>query len=285
MLDHGVISFALGAIMGSLVVTGLTLIMRRDWWSFNPSLGSLAAVADFGRYKGATNVVDRAYDALPQIVLGSIMSAPSVGKYSRAVTISNLADRLVLAPIFTVAFPALAAAVRENLDIRGSYLRALSLITVVYWPALVMLAVLTTPIANLLLGEGWEEVIPVARLLALSAVFWFPVILTYPMLIGFGANRTAFTFNIVSRSIAAAILCVAGTFGLMAIAYSQFISLPLQMMLALFYVRRYVSFGQAWLSLPVPLQVPLLCPHILGCASISRCLKPHTAACWPSQAG
>lgn len=244
VLGWGVVSFGIGAVAGSVTAAALTLLVRPDWWSFRPSLRSLAAVSEFGRYKGATNVVDRFYDALPQIVLGSIMPSAAVGKYSRAVTISGLADRLVLSAVFTVAFPALAAAVREKMDIRKSYLRAISFVTVVYWPALMMLAFLITPICDLLLGAGWDEVIPVARLLALSAVFWFPVILTYPVLIGLGANRAAFTFNIVSRSLSAAIICGAGFFGLMAIAYSQFFALPLQMMLALIYVRRKVYF--AW---------------------------------------
>ncbi|WP_439615528.1 oligosaccharide flippase family protein [Shinella sp.] len=247
VLDWSVISFALGAIAGSVTTTGLTLFTRKDWWSFKPSLKSLAAVSEFGRYKGATNVVDRFYDALPQILLGSIMPSAAVGKYSRAVTISGLADRLVLSAVFTVAFPALAAAVREKVDIRQSYLRAISFITVVYWPALLMLVLLITPISEVLLGAGWDEVIPVARLLALSAVFWFPVVLTYPVLIGLGANRSAFTFNIVSRSLSAIIICGAGFFGLMAIAYSQFIALPMQMLLALIYVRRHAYF--AWSEL------------------------------------
>ncbi|CAD7044526.1 exopolysaccharide export protein [Pseudorhizobium endolithicum] len=247
VLGWGVVSFSLGAIAGACITASLTLAIRQDWWSFKPSLQSLTKVAEFGRYKGATNVVDQFYNALPNLILGGIMSTAEVGKYSRAVTISNLADRVVLSGVFTVAFPALAAAVREKVDIRKSFLGAISSITVVYWPALLMVAFLAAPLVDLLLGPGWEEVTPVARILALSALFWFPNVLTYPLLIGLGANRPAFMFNIICRSLAAAISCAAAFLGLMAIAYSQFISLPLQMLIALIYVRRYVYFS--WMDL------------------------------------
>ncbi|MGH6858776.1 MAG: oligosaccharide flippase family protein [Phyllobacterium sp.] len=247
MLQWGYISFAAGALVASIAATGLALLSRRIWWSFQPSLSSLRAIIEFGRYKGGTNVVDRFYDSLPMIMLGSIMSSAAVGSYNRSVTISSLPDRLVLASVFSVAFPALAAGVRDEVDIEKSYLHALGYITVVYWPALLMLTILADPIVSLVLGDGWGEVVPLARLLALSSMFFFPVVLTYPLLIALNANRSAFAFNMISRSASAIFLCGASFFGLMAIAASQFISLPLQMVLCFLFVRRYVHF--AWVDL------------------------------------
>jgi O-antigen/teichoic acid export membrane protein len=238
----GYMSFAIGTFVASVSSTALALLFRQVWWSFEPSFKSFDAIAEFGRYKGATNVVDRLYDSLPMIMLGSIMSSAAVGSYNRSVTISNLPDRLVLSSVFSVAFPALAAGVRDKVDVQKSYLHALGFITVVYWPALLMVTILADPMVHIVLGAGWDEVVPLARLLALSSVFFFPVVLTYPLLIALNANRSAFAFNMLSRSSAAIILCGASFFGLTAIAASQFISLPLQMILCFVFVRRYVPF-------------------------------------------
>lgn len=242
LLGWGFISFAAGALAASIASTALALFSRQIWWSFGPSLASFRAVAEFGRYRGATNVVDRFYDSLPMMVLGSIMSSAAVGSYNRSITISNLPDRLVLSSVFSVAFPALAAGVRDKIDVEKSYLHALGFITVVYWPALLMVAIIADPIVHIVLGEGWDNVVPLARLLALASVFFFPVVLTYPLLIALNANGSAFAFNMISRSSAAVILCGASFFGLTAIAASQFISLPLQMVLCFVFVRRYVPF-------------------------------------------
>ncbi|TXR48337.1 oligosaccharide flippase family protein [Phyllobacterium endophyticum] len=242
MLDWGFVSFAIGALVASIASTALTLAARQLWWSFIPSFQSLPALTRFGRYRGATSVVDRLYDSLPMVMLGSIMSSAAVGRYNRSVTISNLPDKLVLSSVFSVAFPALAAGVRNNLDIKPSYLRALGFISAVYWPALLMVAIISDPIVRLVLGHGWEDVIPIARLLTLSSVFFFPVVLTYPLLIALNANRSAFAFNMISRVSSAAILCIAAFFGVTAIAASQFISLPLQMVLCFIFVRRYIRF-------------------------------------------
>jgi O-antigen/teichoic acid export membrane protein len=247
MLQWGFISFAAAALVASIVSTSLALMSRQIWWSFRPSFKSFRVIAEFGRYRGATNVVDRFYDSLPMMILGSIMSSAAVGSYSRAVTISNLPDRLVLSSVFSVAFPALAAGVRSQIDVKKSYLHSLGFITVVYWPALLMVTILADPIVRMALGDGWGEVIPLARLLTLSSVFFFPVVLTYPLLMALNANRSAFAYNMISRSASAAILCAASFFGVTAIAMSQFISLPMQMVLCFIFVRRYVTF--AWRDL------------------------------------
>lgn len=58
-----------------------------------------------------------------------------------------------------------------------------------------------------------------------------------------GANREAFVSNFISRSVATIILCLAAFHGLLAVALSQFISLPFQMIVAILYVRKHVNFS------------------------------------------
>lgn len=79
------------------------------------------------------------------------MTPTAVAIYNRANTVCSIPDRIFLSAIFSFAFPALAAEVREGGDVRRSYLRALSYITVLYWPSLIMVAILADPIVRLAL--------------------------------------------------------------------------------------------------------------------------------------
>jgi lipopolysaccharide exporter len=224
---YGYLSFAIGSLIGAVATLVLVLAARPIFWIFRPTFSSWRKMVDFGRYKGATAVVERAYEALPQMVLGHTMPSAAVGVYNRASAIAGLPDRILLASIFSVAFPALAAEVREGRDIDSSYLKAISYITALYWPAVCMVAVLATPLV---------------RIFALATMFWFPCILTYPLLIALGANREAFLSNVLSRSVPVVILCSASLYGLTAMAISQFISVPFQALVSLYFVRRHVHF-------------------------------------------
>ena len=170
------------------------------------------------------------------------MTPTAVAIYNRANTVCSIPDRIFLSAIFSFAFPALAAEVREGGDVRRSYLRALSYITVLYWPSLIMVAILADPIVRLALGDQWLAAVPITRILALASIFWFPMVLTTPLLIALNANREAFLGNFVCRSVSAIVLCSASFFGLTAVALSQFVTLPFQMLVAFYLVRRHAHF-------------------------------------------
>jgi O-antigen/teichoic acid export membrane protein len=243
VLGFSYMSYAWGMLLGTASHTALALLTQPITLYFRPTLSSWREVLEFGRYRGATEVTDRIYDALPQLVLGRVMPATAVGIYNRANAVCAIPDRMLLGAIFAVSFPALMAHVRDGKDIRTSYVRALSYITAFYWPALGLLTIFAHPVVNTVLGSAWGDAVPIVQLLAFSSVFWFPCILTSPMLLALGKNRDAFLSNVLSRFSGAAVLCAASTFGLTAMAASQLTAIPLQMMVSFYYVRKHSPFS------------------------------------------
>lgn len=243
-LGYGFMSYAWGNLAAAVASALLAATLSPATFRFTPSLRAWWTVVEFGRYRGAAGLVDRAHEAVPQLVLGRFMPMAMVGLYNRTNTLCSIPDRMLLAAIFAIAFPALAERVREGREIDGAYLRAISLITVFYWPALLAMALLAHPLVMLLLGQAWLEVVPLVRIVALASTFFFPVILTVPVLMALGRNRDAFAANLISRAFAATVLCSMSPFGITAMASGQFIAIPFQMAVSLLFVRRAVRF--AW---------------------------------------
>ncbi len=246
-MGYGFMSYAWGNLVAALATTLMTSLIHPDALPTKPTLASWRVVLDFGRFRGAAGIVDKIYEAIPQLVLGRFMPMSDVGLYSRMNAISGIPDKMLLSSVFLIAFPALADGVRNGRDVRSAYLHALRLICVIYWPALLLLALLARPVVNLILGPAWMEIVPLVRIVAVAGIFFFPVILTHPLLMATGKNKTAFVSNFVAKVAAAAILCSASMFGLKAMALSQFVALPLQMVIALHYARKAVWFS--WLDL------------------------------------
>ena len=120
--------------------TALALYFRPDLSILRPAVKSWANVLNFGGYNGVSFVINRIYESLPSLVLGYLLPHAAVGLYNRASVVSDIPDKVVLTSVFSVAFPALAAEVREGRSLKEPYLRSLGLITVFYWPAQVLLA-------------------------------------------------------------------------------------------------------------------------------------------------
>jgi O-antigen/teichoic acid export membrane protein len=243
-------SFAWSLVAAAGVTTVLSFCCRPNLSILRPSFKSWRSVLAFGGYNGVSFVINQAYEALPQLVLGRILPYSAVGLYNRAQAVSAIPNQVILASVFSVAFPALAAEVRQGRDLKGPYLRALALITVFYWPGQVLLALLAYPIILLILGDQWLGAVPLLQIMAAAGLAWFPVMLTSPVLLAVGANRDRVLADLVGRSVSAVVLCSAAWFGIMAMAASKLVTLPFQMVLSLWFVRRHVPFRwrEVWVA-------------------------------------
>ena len=288
-------SVAWGVFAAAITTTVLSIWFRPDWSMFRPHFGAWGRVLAFGGYNGASYVINRIYVAFPQLVLGHVLPPSAVGLYNRACVVSDIPDKIVLTSVFSVAFPAFAAEARRNGNLKHAYLRSLSLITVFYWPALVLLIILAYPVVTILLGQQWFSVIPPLQLLAVSALAWFPVVLTSPVLLAVGANKDRVMADLIGRSVAAPILCLSAFFGIMAMAASKLITIPFQTYVSFQYTRRHIPF--AWRELGAALWKSAVItppaarsdrsasPSCRRAASTSPSPRRHSPSCLPSSAG
>jgi O-antigen/teichoic acid export membrane protein len=235
-------SIAWATVAASATTAAMSFYCRPDLSNYRPALSSWRSVVAFGGYNGASHVISQSYETLPQLVLGGLLPAAAVGLYNRALMVSQIPQRVFLSSVFSVAFPALAAEIREGRSLSAPYLRALGYITVLYWPALTLLAVLAYPAVAVLLGPQWQSVVPLLQILAIAYLPWFPVILTAPVLLAVGANRDRVLVHLVARPVSAVVLCSAAYFGVMAMAASQLVIVPFLMLVAFYFVRRHVPF-------------------------------------------
>jgi O-antigen/teichoic acid export membrane protein len=235
-------SVAWATVAAAATTTVLSFYCRPDLSILRPAFKSWGNVLTFGGYNGASFMINQTYGALPQLVLGHLLPHAAVGLYNRAQMVSDIPDRIVLTSVLSVAFPALAVEVRNGRGLKEPYLQALRHITVLYWPALALLALLAHPVVSLVLGDQWLAAVPLLQLMAVAGVAWFPVVLTSPVLLAVGANRDRVMADLVGRSVSAAVLCGAAWFGIMAMAASKLVTLPFQMVLSFCYVRRHVPF-------------------------------------------
>jgi O-antigen/teichoic acid export membrane protein len=251
LLGFSYMSMAWAMVAAAVTITFLSFYFRSDLSILRPTLRCWSNVLTFGGYTGASYAIDQTHGALPQLVLGHVLPHSVVGLYNRAQVVSDIPDRIVLASATAVAFPALAAAIRQGCSLKEPYLRALGHITVFFWPALVLLAILAYPAVSLLLGRQWLEVVPLLQVMAVGGLAWFPATLTTPVLLAVGANRDRVLAVLVTRSVSGVVLCGAAYFGVMAMVASRLVTQPYLMFLSLWFVRRHIPFRwrEVWAAL------------------------------------
>lgn len=232
-----------GALVGQAVF--LILLINRNRWPaiFVPCLLGWREVVDFGLFSSAVVVINALYQILPQLIIGRVLGFTAAGLYGRAVNVTQIFDRLVLEVLGPVIMPAIAVRTRAGEDLKPVYLRAVEFLTAAQWPFLIFTALLADPIVRILLGPGWEGTVPLIRMLCVASLALFAACLTYPVLVAIGRVRDTFTATVVSTVPSLGIIFGASFFGLEVLAASALVTLPLQAMVALYFVGRRLDIG------------------------------------------
>ena len=239
----GPASYVWGFVASSAALAILAILVRPDLWIFRPSLAGARRILSFGAISSSVTVVNMAYDMLPRLALGRLLGVDAVGVYARAVTVCQLPERAIVSALQPVVLPAMAAQTRAGGDLKASYLRGLTLMSAIQWPTLIMLALLADPVVRILLGSQWGETAPLVRMIALATMTMAPAFLTFPVLVAAGRIRDTLLSSLISLPPSILIVIGAATLGLWQVAASMFVVAPLQMFVALLFVRRAIDLS------------------------------------------
>ncbi|EAQ01574.1 Polysaccharide biosynthesis protein [Pseudooceanicola batsensis HTCC2597] len=164
-----------GGILASRVAVALLLILCAD-----PALQARprlrAGVAAWGRLRvwGQRMTL---MENLPQLSklamiggLSAFQGAAGLGIFDRAQTIHRILDKALLDGIKPVVLPAFSGALRKGAEPRQLYRAKLDYLSVLCWPSFALIALLAEDLVAVLLGAGWDEAVPIVRILALMGI-------------------------------------------------------------------------------------------------------------------
>ena len=242
-LGCGALSIAGALAAQSAFIAIVVMIVKPLPRAFLPSLRDWRSVVSFGSATSATFVINRAYESLPYLALGRILSVEGVGLFSRATMICDLPQKGLLSGVAPLALPALAKTTRDGHSLGDAYVRAISYITVVHWPASALIAILAHPIIAITLGATWIAAVPLVQIMALAATLAASASLTYPVLAAAGAVNQALVVSVLTQPLCAVIFVLAAQLGITAAALSLFVTGAIQSVAALWFVQKRAHFS------------------------------------------
>jgi O-antigen/teichoic acid export membrane protein len=230
-----------GALGGNVMLTVTLLICCRDLGIFRPSLLECRDIIGFGLYSGGVSLINVIYNVSPQLFLARVLDFASVGLYSRATSMTQVFDKLVMQVLNPVIMPAVVAQSKAGANLKGVYLDSIQLLSAVQWPFLVFVAIMARPIILIWLGENWLDVVPLVRVLCIANMALFAACLSYPVLVAVGSVRDALVSSFVSLPPSLLVVMCASFFGVQAVAAAALLTLPFQAAVAIYFIGRHLG--------------------------------------------
>ena len=167
----GVWSLVAGQIAAA--VAGLIVIWLMVPWRPSPRNAEwrvLREMLRYGRWVGASNIVNIVNRSLDNLVVARFLGSSSLGYYGVAFRFADVPGGL-LGPILGRAmFPVYSMLQNDVAAVRRVYVQNLQRIALVLLPLTVVLMIETEPIVRVLLGDKWLPVVTPLRILAVWAL-------------------------------------------------------------------------------------------------------------------
>ena len=236
------------------------------------SLSALRDMAPFSLRLLATDLIASIYNNVAQLFVGKIYSTASLGYYSQAQKLKDLAVISTVQSVQGVTYPALSKLSADEEKFSAGYERIVRLLSFVLFPAMLGLVAISSDMFMLLLGERWMPTVPYFRILALSGMVYPLAMVGYNVLKIKSDGRLVVRLEVVKRVVMTLVLCVTIPTGIEAVAWGMTAMAFVEFMLNSGFALRLMSFGvvrlakallpSLLLSLVVYFGLEILNPHL-----------------------
>ena len=236
------------------------------------SLSALREMAPFSLRLLATDLIASIYNNVAQLFVGKIYSTASLGYYSQAQKLKDLAVISTVQSVQGVTYPALSKLSADEEKFSAGYERIVRLLSFVLFPAMLGLVAISSDMFMLLLGERWMPTVPYFRILALSGMVYPLAMVGYNVLKIKSDGRLVVRLEVVKRVVMTLVLCVTIPTGIEAVAWGMTAMAFVEFLLNSGFALRLMSFGvvrlakallpSMLLSLVVYFGLEILNPHL-----------------------
>jgi lipopolysaccharide exporter len=166
VLTHSYVAMLAG--MG--VNRALRVVMSYVMHPFRPGLSLKAwrGLAGYSLWTWVFSLAVLVRDRCDSLLLGRLMNTAAVGFYSVGAEVAALPTTELIEPLGRAAFSGFAAGRQENADPGETFLRLIGSAALLTLPAGAGLSLVAAPLVALAFGDGWEQAVPVLRILSLS---------------------------------------------------------------------------------------------------------------------
>lgn len=218
---YGYFSPAWASIAGTVAGIALLLALRPAGLPWRPSLKEARHVLSFSAFASMGTLVGSVGSRMPDLLIGKVLDMHSVGIFSRATGMLDLFNTALMNAINKFALPHFADVHRSGADMEASFLQTTRYITAFSFPFFASLAILAPIIVRVLFGNQWDEAVPLAQVLCVSAAVGSPYHVWTAALTAIGRYRKVTLLIVVAQAVNLAAMVVAIRGGLLALAVAM----------------------------------------------------------------
>ena len=165
------------------------------------SVASFKELFSFGVFMFLTNIVNKFFSKLTGLLIGKLYTPATLGYYSKALGVENLASHSISSVMTQVTYP-LYAQVQDNKEVMSSMVRRLTMtIAFITFPMMFVLMLAAKPIFILLYSERWLQSVPFFQVLCLIGLSECLQAVNTQTIAAIGKSNLMFRWTLIKRTV------------------------------------------------------------------------------------
>ncbi|MCC5937202.1 MAG: lipopolysaccharide biosynthesis protein [Lunatimonas sp.] len=255
VLVAGIVSILLayfGAGVWSLVAQYLlvSMIGAIVLWKVNPirirfifNISAFKRLFGFGYKLLLSGLLATIFNNIYKLVIGKLYAASTLGLYTQAKKIKDLASLNLISVIQKVTYPLLAKT-RDNPDrLRVAYRQIILVSSYVIVPLMVFLIVFAAPIMEYVLGPQWIEATSFLQLICISGALFHLHSINLNLLKVYGRSDLFLKLEVYKKIIISIALLIGVQFGIYGVLIGQVISSYISLFINTYYTSKFLKYS------------------------------------------
>lgn len=205
----------------NLILSTIILWLTVKWRPiFCFSFERLKGLFSYGWKLLLSSVFHTVYTNLRSLLIGKFYTSEDLAFYNKGQSFPSIIVNNINTSIDNVLFPVMSIAQDELDKIKNMTRRAISAASYIMWPLMIGLAVVSSPLIQLLLTEKWLPAVPYLQIICLTLAFEPIQTANLNAIKALGRSDIYLKLEILKKSISILILLISVKFGVIAITVS-----------------------------------------------------------------
>ncbi|MBL8471206.1 MAG: lipopolysaccharide biosynthesis protein [Rhodocyclaceae bacterium] len=231
-------SMAYSSLLGVAITVAMSIFMRPPEMPRWPGIKGVKDVLVFGGFASGIYIFGQLGRSAPDLIIGRFAGMASVGFLSRANGLLEIFSRTVMSAVNSVALPYFAATRREGGDVGAGLLRTVLMTTSIGWPFYAVCGILALPAIRVLFGPQWDAAAPLLRILCFALAIDLVMLTATEVLLALSRVKLSSLLQACLQVLKVLVMLAFAPFGLVAFCYGVVLASALNVLVALYFLRK-----------------------------------------------
>lgn len=241
-LNYGVWALAVQFVVVAFISSILLWTIQPARILFKWSYESFSRLFNFGYKLLISGLIATTYQHIYKLVIGKFFSAATLGLYTQAQRLQQLASQSLIGIIQKVTYPLLAKAGDDVERLKKGYLMVIQSSSFVIFPAMLGLILFAEPIMQYVLGSQWLPAAPFLQLLCASGIIYHLHSINLNVLKVLGRSDLFLKLEIIKKTNTTIAILIGFQFGIYGLLIGQVISSYIALFINTYYTSKFLNY-------------------------------------------